>query len=372
MRFYVFSPTFYLRPKNTDWLYNCSLPQIRNFTEGLDVYLQQAFLPSLIMNVRSAAAIARSRFRLPIPPSFQPTTEAQFSLHDLLRSGADVIYGHSPSNVHHLPLIFHTGPNYERAMRDLGVPQVVLDWENAGRVRAIRRSHLVTLHTRSGAETIKALAPEASEKIRSVPFFLPHLHLSAQTEIECKFANLGTIKLLFVGREARRKGLPAVLSAFQAANARYPGRLELEIISTLANSSVDIPVMPNIRHIGEASRVEVNAAMRKSHILLMPSVLETYGLVYLEAMAAGAIAMACDGPAQREIVADGDGGILVQPNADAVTAALMKLLAHPEEMLPLALRGWARVKDVFMPRSVAERMKEFGIEAKERFRAGKL
>lgn len=372
MRFYVYSPTFHIRPKNTDWLYNCSLSQIRDYTDGLDIYLQQAILPSVVMNMRYAANIARSRLHLPIPQMLMPSYEARFSLGDLHRSHADVIFGHSPTNVHHLPLICHTGPILEQAMRDRGVQQADIDREKLLKLRTIRRSHLVTLNSQAGAESLKAIAPEASDKIRSVPFFLPHLQLLARDLVEEKFADLQTIRILFVGREARRKGLPAVLTAFQVASAHYPGRLELQVISNFADGSVDLPRVPNLRHRPEATRDEVALAMRQSHILMMPSTLETYGWVYLEGMAAGVIAMACDAPIQQEILADGHAGILVRPEAQAVTFALLKLLAYPEEMLPLAHKGRERVGNVYLPKCVATCMKELGLEAKMRFAAGKL
>jgi len=372
VRFYVFSPAFSIRPKNTDWLYNCSLPQIKDFTDGLEIYLQQAIIPSLITNVRLAGDVACSRLHLPVPELLLPKHEDRFSLADLRRSGADVVFGHSPTNVHHLPLICHTGPLFEQAMRDKGLSEAEIAAEKAVKLRTIRRSHLITLNSEAGAESIRALAPESSEKIRSIPFFLAHLQPVERSVVEEKYSNLQKIKLLFVGREARRKGLPAVLEAFQAANQAYPGRLELQVISSFANGPVELPNLPNIQYRPEASREEVDAAMLESHLLLMPSLFESYGWVYLEAMAAGAIAMACDAPTQQEILANGDAGILVQPNAGAMTAALLKLLAHPEEMLPLALRGWGRVRDVYEPHHVAGRMKELGIEAKERFKAGKL
>jgi len=372
VRFYVFSPTFLIRPRNTDWLYNCSLPQIRNFTDGLEIYLQQAMLPSLITNLRLATAMAGDRLHLPVPALLRPQHENRFSLADLRRSGADVVFGHSPTNVHHLPLICHTGPVFEQAMRDSGMTQAMIDTQKAAKLRTIRRSHLITLNSEAGADSLRALAPDASEKIRSIPFFLSHLQLADRTFVEEKFSNPQKIKLLFVGREARRKGLPAVLEAFQAANQLYPGQLELLVISSFADGAVELPVLPNLQYRPEASRDEVAAAMRESHVLLMPSLFETYGWVYLEAMAAGAIAIACDAATQQEILAGGEAGILVRPDADSVTAALLKLLAHPEEMLPLALRGWGRVRDVYEPHRVAERMKELGLEAKERFKAGKL
>lgn len=85
--------------------------------------------------------------------------------------------------------------------------------------------------------------------------------------------------------------------------------------------------------------------MLQSHILLMPYLFEAYGWVYLEVMAAGAIAMVCDSPIQQEILADGDAGILIRPEAEVMTFALLKLLAHSEEMLPLAAQGMGPGKE---------------------------
>lgn len=79
--------------------------------------------------VGSAAAIARSRLRLPVLSALWPTYEARFSLDDLRRSCADVIFGHSPTNVDRLPLICHTGPILEHAMRDRGIRQADIDRE---------------------------------------------------------------------------------------------------------------------------------------------------------------------------------------------------------------------------------------------------
>ena len=57
-------------------------------------------------------------------------------------------------------------------------------------------------------------------------------------------------------------GVPAVLAAFQAANTHYPGRLELQVISTFADDPVDLPPLPNLRHRLEATRDEVASAMQ--------------------------------------------------------------------------------------------------------------
>src|SRR3954464_9208742 len=238
MRFYVFNPVFFLRPKNTDWLYNCSLPLVSQFTDDFEIYLQRALIPTFKSNLRLAAAIASRHFHLPLPDVLNSTCEDKFSLRDLRGSRADVVFGHSPSNVRHLPLICHMGPTDEENMLKRGVPQSAIDEEKAKKLRAIRRSHLVTLNSRFGVENVCALAPDAAEKIRSIPFFMPHLTLAPRSTVEEKFAGRPKLKLLFVGREARRKGLPAVLAAFQKADQLYAGRLELSVVSSFAGGAV--------------------------------------------------------------------------------------------------------------------------------------
>jgi glycosyltransferase involved in cell wall biosynthesis len=370
VRFYVSSPRFHIRPRNTDWLYNQHLPRVSEFASDFEIYLQQVWIPSLITNARNAAEIVRNRLKVPLPAIMLPQIEDRFSLADLRRSRADVVYGHSPTNVCHLPLICHTGPIYEEELRRRGVPETEIAREKATKLRTVHRSELVTLNSEAGADTLRALDPASAGKIRSIPFFLPHLQAISREMFQEKWHNMQKIRMLFVGREANRKGLPAVLTAFQAANALYPDKLALCIVTSFADGPVTIPEMPNLKLVGQLGRDEVSDLMRQSHLLLMPSTFETYGWVYLEAMAAGAIAMACDAPAQQEIVAGGRAGIVVQPTDSAVTGALLKLLAQSEdEMRQLAERGCQRIHDVYLPGVVAEGMKQLGVEAKERFKA---
>jgi glycosyltransferase involved in cell wall biosynthesis len=342
----------------------------QEFASDFEIYLQQAWIPSLITNARNAGEIVRNRLHMPLPEILLPQIEDRFSLADLRRSRADVVYGHSPTNVSHLPLICHTGPIYEEELRRRGATEEEIAREKTIKLRTVQRSELVTLNSEAGADTLRALDPASAKKIRSIPFFLPHLQAISLEMFQQKWHNMQKIHVLFVGREANRKGLPAALTAFQAANALYPHKLELCVVTNFADGPVPIPAMPNLRLVGQLGRDEVGDLMRQSHMLLMPSTFETYGWVYLEAMAAGAIAMACDAPAQQEIVDGGRAGILVQPTGSAVTEALLKLLAQPEdEMRNLAERGWQRIRDAYLPAIVAEGMKQLGVEAKERFEA---
>src|SRR5271170_4287774 len=105
-----------------------------------------------------------------------------------------------------------------------------------------------------------------------------------------------------------------------------PGRLHLTVVSNFSDGKVALPQLPNLTLVQRIERDAVQKLMRSSHILLMPSRFESYGWVYLEAMAAGAIPVASDAPIQREILAGGRAGILTAPDAIKLEGALAPLL----------------------------------------------
>ena len=249
VKFYVSTPGFHLRPKNTDWISERNLPQITAFDSRVEIYLQRSFWNSLKFNVRFASGILQNRTRLPVPASLQ--VESRFDLRDLRRSRADIIYGHSPTNVNHLPLICHSGPIFEDELRRHGVTDAMIEREKLLKRRTIDRSQLITMHSATGAETLRAVAAPKWDRIRVLPFFLPHLQVVERDVVEQKFAGLSVeesrVRMLFVGRESRRKGLPDLLKAFEILNSHMPNRLEFEVITTFADGPVDVPSLPKHR-----------------------------------------------------------------------------------------------------------------------------
>ena len=73
---------------------------------------------------------------------------------------------------------------------------------------------------------------------------------------------------------------------------------------------------------------------------------ESFGIVLVEAMAAGVPVVATDIPGYREVVRDGVDGLLVRPNdPEALAAAIGRVLAEPELASALAAAGRARAPD---------------------------
>lgn len=102
-------------------------------------------------------------------------------------------------------------------------------------------------------------------------------------------------------------------------------------------------------------RTDVPRLMAACDIFVMASLWEGFGLVFLEAMAAGKPIVATNVSAVPEAVADGETGVLVPPNdSRAFAEAILRLCGDPAERRRLGDNGYRRVRESF----TSERMVE--------------
>ena len=98
---------------------------------------------------------------------------------------------------------------------------------------------------------------------------------------------------------------------------------------------------------------DMPALYRGSHIVCLPSYREGMPKSLLEACAAGRPIVTTDVPGCREIVRDGDNGLLVPPrNASALAAALGTLLRDPRLRMKMGAAGRRRAETEFDVRAV--------------------
>lgn len=134
--------------------------------------------------------------------------------------------------------------------------------------------------------------------------------------------------VLFVGRHERRKGLDVLLGAFEKVAATSM----LWIVGTGPESArlqARHPPSARVRWLGTLSDAEVADRMKGAAVLCAPSLGgESFGMVLLEAMAAGCPVVCSDIDGYRQ--ASADHALLVPPgDADALGAALSRVLADP-------------------------------------------
>ncbi|HYK94684.1 MAG TPA: glycosyltransferase family 4 protein [Candidatus Dormibacteraeota bacterium] len=104
---------------------------------------------------------------------------------------------------------------------------------------------------------------------------------------------------------------------------------ERERLETLA---MTMGIAANVRFAGRLPSADVNAALRASTTLVLPSAREGYGIVVVEAQAAGAIPIVTTGPATAapSLIQDGVDGLIVDATPEAIAAAVATLLDAPE------------------------------------------
>jgi glycosyltransferase involved in cell wall biosynthesis len=93
--------------------------------------------------------------------------------------------------------------------------------------------------------------------------------------------------------------------------------------------AAELGIAAQTSFLGILTRQEVREAMWRADAFVLPSHVETFGVVAIEAMAAGlpVVATACGGP--QDTVAPGETGLLVPPgDAAALAAGMERLLAE--------------------------------------------
>jgi glycosyltransferase involved in cell wall biosynthesis len=141
----------------------------------------------------------------------------------------------------------------------------------------------------------------------------------------------GKVRLLSIARldpTERQKGIDHVMQAMQ--------RLRLEITYTVVGDGGDRRRLEQLAHsLGVDQRVDfagtynyfdLSAMYGACDVFVLPSAQEGFGLVYLEAMAAGKPVIAARAGAAPEVVVDGVTGLLVEyGDIESLAAAIDRL-----------------------------------------------
>ncbi|HEU5253670.1 MAG TPA: glycosyltransferase [Solirubrobacterales bacterium] len=169
---------------------------------------------------------------------------------------------------------------------------------------------------------------------------------------------LGTdLRILFVGRPEERKGLPILLTAFNALVEHVPCRLTVigadreDVLRYVADP--DLLRWIDIR--GRVSREDLWAELHGADLLCAPSLSgESFGMVLTEAFAAGTPVIASAIAGYSDVVSDGVDGLLVPPgDPQRLAEELQRVHFEPERLQAMgeAARrsaqryAWPRVAD---------------------------
>jgi glycosyltransferase involved in cell wall biosynthesis len=264
---------------------------------------------------------------------------------------ADIIHVHHPHPLADLAVML-------RAMRTPLVvtqhadlrrsPQRILSRITLKRAKAIvvpSRAHIALCQELEGFEG----------KVEVIPFGIDETRWNGVAAAPVS----GPIRALFIGRLVKYKGVDILLRALE----RVPD-LRLDIVGggpeaprlrTLAQA---LAVTDRVRWYGEYPDEDLTRRMAEAHFLVLPSVsvAEMFGLVAVEAMAAGRPIITTDLPSGlREVNSHGQTGLVVPlRDPDALAQAMARLAGDAALRERLGAAGRARVAERFTRKQMAQ------------------
>ncbi|MCI4370182.1 MAG: glycosyltransferase family 4 protein, partial [Thermoplasmata archaeon] len=221
---------------------------------------------------------------------------------------------------------------------------------------AYRAADALIVETEREGTLLREFAPGA--KVHVIP---PGIDLGAWSRpgADAPPPGLPQGYVLFAGRIAPNKGLTYLLHAVaeMPAAERPPVVLlgqdwgERPTLEALAKR---LGIADHVTWLGHVeSAAEYRAVMRGASAFVLPSEWEAFGLVLLEAMAAGVPVVATSVGGVPEVLLGGSAGRLV-PYGDtaALGAAIRSVRSDPAERARLVAAGTARVADLDWARAV--------------------
>jgi glycosyltransferase involved in cell wall biosynthesis len=139
----------------------------------------------------------------------------------------------------------------------------------------------------------------------------PRVTLTAPPPEPCKTT---APRFLFIGTQFDIKGGAPLLRAWSRVRDAVP-EATLDVITHLPPRHAALADQPGLTvHEARFSRDEIwSDFMRRADVLVLPTYVESFGMVALEALAHGLAVIATDVYALKEMVRDGVNGCLVQP-----------------------------------------------------------
>ena len=365
MNIFVNAYDFILCKKNTDWQYSHNFKEFSRYTDNVTIKTNSNFICIFLANFFYVAYALLRR----ISPKLVNTNfikkiqlKAFIAKKDIL--WADVIFCHGNYPTHaskyNIPTVFDSSFTSNELCGAINDDARKNEIEFYSEFYSL--ATLVTFTNKYSVNHFNRLCDQFSSKIKVAPFFLPNLTAVSNNHIQKK-NNSSAINILFAGRDARRKGIEKYI---EAINILFSQKTNFQncTFTFITDYHFKLPQEINYKQLPPMNNDKVLKCMKESHIFIMPTLRESYGLVYIEAMASGCAIIADNKQPRIEIFDSGKAGILVNPlDTNKIAKELLSLITNKERRINLAMNALERFKLYYSPEIVAQKYNDSFKEA---------
>lgn len=171
---------------------------------------------------------------------------------------------------------------------------------------------------------------------------------------------------LFLGRLHPVKNIEALIEAWPAVLAKHPEAL-LRIAGQGSREYEELlkrrAGKGRIRFTGFITGADKAMALKEAAVLVLPSLHENFGIVVVEAVAAGVPVVISENVQLRDFVASNDLGIVTKDSADALASAIIAALGDSELHRRVAEQGRRLVAQTYSPEVIGNRLTSMYLSA---------
>lgn len=344
LRVGIVNPRWTVQRHNTDHVCVLDLARLDRHAPGV----QLRFIGTGLQDLWSNASLVGQRLarrsllpRLPLRPDPR-------AVQVLYRYGQQV-NGLRLHRRNRLPLMSTVG--YPSLREVIARGEAFMETEAAQLEAQTADSALLHFHTDAMREQFLQRRPAQHARCVTIPFYLPQLRFASEASVRERFAQPQT-RILFVGADGQRKGLDELCEALDAHADWFEARQVQAVV--VSQHTPRCQRFRALTHEHRLGRDAVQRLMGESHIYCMVPRHESFGLVFVEAMAAGCAVVADDDLPRQEILDAGRcGRLLPARQPDAIARTLMELVEQRDQACALALAGLARARERYAPEVAA-------------------
>lgn len=183
-----------------------------------------------------------------------------------------------------------------------------------------------------------------AEKLRLLPYGVNASRFQAVED-----PAIGRFDVLFVGGMSLQKGVQYLVQAYLKVNHPFKS---LTFVGTPSQNIINLfkkrGLWPaDIRVFGHMPQSELKNVMSRSHVLVLPSIQDGFGMVMAQAMACGCPVIASCNTGGEDLFSNGCEGYIVPiREVDALADRMQYLADHPDEGSAMGQRALERVQNI--------------------------
>lgn len=184
----------------------------------------------------------------------------------------------------------------------------------------------------------------------------------ADIEQTTRKKNDDRVIVFFVGRLERRKGIDNIITVLPNLLIKYP-TLEFHLAGDsdivddvigmtykqkVLSEYADAPWLDRVKFLGKISEKEKEQEFADCDIFLSPSLYESFGIIFVEAMRVAKPVIGCRVGGMQEVIEDGVNGLLAEPgDANSLENCLIRLLDDSDLRHQMGEAGLTRYQNMF-------------------------